>query len=189
MLKKIKSISKGDGKKKEVKKHEHEKEGKSHGFLHNLKKVASHHHPQSASSNRVDLEGKTLELDDRVRIVVGKKIAEGGFAFVYLAKDVESKQQYALKRIYIADSQDLPQAQRELEILQSLPPHKNIVPFITGKMTNNHETSDICLDILMGFASGGIFIYIFYLYFVIYIFIYYLILFISFVIIKFLIII
>lgn len=174
MLKKIKGLGQhhqGEKEKKGGKQHKEEKphkEGKVMGMLHGLKPSSKHgsSSPSSSSSSaggsRADLEGKTLEIDHKVRVQVLRKVAEGGFAYVYAAKDADHRsgsgvaKSYALKRVYVADSADLPQARKELEILRSLPPHRNIVPFIAGQLVNNPaESSSIYLDLLLGFASGG----------------------------------
>ena len=66
-----------------------------------------------------------------MQITMGMKLAEGGYAYVYLAHDrSNSGTVYALKRIVCHDTEQLHNALAEGELLARLPPHPNIITFI-----------------------------------------------------------
>ena len=58
-----------------------------------------------------------------------KQLSEGGFAFIWLARDMSTGKPYVLKKIFCQDKERLSLAEREVEILKSLPPHDNIVKY------------------------------------------------------------
>ncbi|CAI7860798.1 unnamed protein product [Closterium sp. NIES-53] len=72
------------------------------------------------------LEGKAVEVG-RVQVQVRSTIAQGGFAFVYLARCAHSGRAYALKHIVCGDPDTMEQIQREVSILMALRGHPNIV--------------------------------------------------------------
>jgi len=64
----------------------------------------------------------------RYRLV--KKLAEGGFAFVFLAEEVETKRLVALKRILVQDDEHVEIIKREISILKRLKGKEGIIPFL-----------------------------------------------------------
>ncbi|CAI5942465.1 unnamed protein product [Closterium sp. NIES-65] len=83
---------------------------------------------QSPGGNQTagPLEGKAVEVG-RVQVQVRSTIAQGGFAFVYLARCAHSGRAYALKHIVCSDPDAMEQIQREVSILMALRGHPNIV--------------------------------------------------------------
>ncbi|GAM19899.1 hypothetical protein SAMD00019534_030740, partial [Acytostelium subglobosum LB1] len=82
---------------------------------------------------------------------VVKQIAEGGFSYVYLVKDANTGKQFALKRILVRDNEELANVKHEIDIMQLVKHHKNIVKFIDY----NHSKSTNEVFILMELCSGG----------------------------------
>ncbi|ALC46161.1 aux [Drosophila busckii] len=72
----------------------------------------------------VDIAGQKL----RIKCV----IAEGGYAFVYVAQDVKTGTEYALKRLIGADQQACQTIQQEINMHKQLSGHGNIVTFIAS---------------------------------------------------------
>lgn len=52
-----------------------------------------------------------------LRVQIVKQLAQGGFAFVYLVKDVQSGEPYALKRLLVNDRDDLNKVKEEIEYM------------------------------------------------------------------------
>jgi len=57
----------------------------------------------------VDLNGRTLR--------VARLLGEGGYSFVYLAKDVHSGKEFALKKMICQSSEQLEMAKREIDVM------------------------------------------------------------------------
>ena len=67
------------------------------------------------------------------KVIVRKRIGEGGFAFVYKVEDMnESGKNYALKRLLVMDSEKRQLIIQEISLLKSLSGHTNIVKFINA---------------------------------------------------------
>ncbi|GJP45891.1 hypothetical protein CLOM_g5230 [Closterium sp. NIES-68] len=84
------------------------------------------HQGPGGSQTAGPLEGKTVEVG-RVQVQVRSTIAQGGFAFVYLARCSHSGRAYALKHIVCSDPDTMEQVQREVSVLMALRGHPNIV--------------------------------------------------------------
>uniref|UniRef100_A0A0N4ZC75 non-specific serine/threonine protein kinase n=1 Tax=Parastrongyloides trichosuri TaxID=131310 RepID=A0A0N4ZC75_PARTI len=78
----------------------------------------------------------TIKLN-KMSLTIEKKIAEGGFAIVYLVHD-KSHKYYALKRQLIRDDNaKLESCKREANILKTFSGHKNIAKYVTHLITQN----------------------------------------------------
>eukprot|EP00742_Colponemidia_sp_Colp-10_P005443 GILJ01005817.1.p1 GENE.GILJ01005817.1~~GILJ01005817.1.p1 ORF type:complete len:873 (-),score=171.44 GILJ01005817.1:150-2768(-) len=109
------------------------------------KEVSSHVRQATAKRYRIG----------RHQIQEIKKLSEGGYAFVYLVKDVETDQQYALKKLLCQDKERLALAKREVSILKNLPPHKNIVGFIDSEIIDLADGRGCEVLILLELLPGG----------------------------------
>ena len=67
-------------------------------------------------------------MDSGKTVSVGKKIAEGGFSFVFECTDAKNNK-FALKRMYIGDGEALRDCQREAGVHRSLS-HANTMPLL-----------------------------------------------------------
>ena len=76
--------------------------------------LASGHKPQL-----VEVEGRQL--------VLLSLIAEGGYAYVHLARDTTSGDRFAVKRALAQDKDNMKIAEAELELLRTLPKHPNVI--------------------------------------------------------------
>lgn len=92
-----------------------------------------------------DINGKTIKEE--------KLISEGAFSFVYVAVDMNTNKTYALKKTICQDKEKLDMTNREIQILKSLPPHKNIVQYYGSTVVteNNHKV----VLMLMGYCEKG----------------------------------
>jgi serine/threonine kinase 16 len=72
---------------------------------------------------------KTITLDTGKSVRLGRKIAEGGFSYIFEAFDSVNNKKYALKRIHIGDHETFQATQREAGVHRSLK-HPNIMPLL-----------------------------------------------------------
>ena len=86
------------------------------------------------------------------RVQVQKQIAEGGFACIFLARDVNTKETYALKRLLVTDKEEAKVVQYEVDLAKFLPPHPNIVRFFDAGMHSEAGTMEGF--ILMEYCEG-----------------------------------
>ena len=87
----------------------------------------SGHNNQNSQSN--DFVGQNIILGNH-KLRIARLIAEGGFAIVYLAVDVNSGEEFALKRIFSADDVSNRQIREEIGYLVSrIKPEASQGPF------------------------------------------------------------
>ena len=86
---------------------------------------------------------KIIKFDNGVKVRLGKKIAEGGFSFVFEAFDFTTNQKYALKRINCSDS-ELVRACRAEASVHRLLQHPNLLPLLGMKFDVSSSVSTVC---------------------------------------------
>ncbi|GAB1607107.1 cyclin-G-associated kinase-like isoform X3 [Argonauta hians] len=102
-----------------------------------------------------DFVGQTVELGQQ-KLTVRRVIAEGGFAFVYVAQDNSSGKEYALKRLLANDEEKSHIILEEIRYLKKLSGHPSIVQFISaaaiGKEESDHGQAEylICTELCTG---------------------------------------
>ncbi|WAR23455.1 GAK-like protein [Mya arenaria] len=103
-----------------------------------------------------DFVGQVVELGNQ-KLRVKRKIAEGGFAFVFVAQDNSSGKEFALKRLLANDEEKTKAVVQEIKFLKKLTGHPNIVQFISaasiGKEESGHGQAEFLL--LMELCTGG----------------------------------
>ncbi|XP_053602975.1 cyclin-G-associated kinase isoform X2 [Plodia interpunctella] len=87
-----------------------------------------------------DFVGQFVEIGN-MKLRVKKVIAEGGFAFVFVAQDVSSGTEYALKRLMAADEQANKNIIQEISILKKLSGHPNIIKYIAASFIDKAKTA------------------------------------------------
>lgn len=80
-------------------------------------------------------------------------ISEGGYAYVYRAVETTTSQEFALKKILCQNQERLDFAQREVQVMQTLPSHPNIVRFYGASSVTENNTQVVL--ILMELCKGG----------------------------------
>eukprot|EP01133_Synstelium_polycarpum_P013444 gene13444-15846_t len=105
------------------------------------------------AGNMLGMSGSIYEINGR-RYAEKGKIAEGGFGLVYLVRD-DNNHPYALKRMFIQDRDRLASIKMEIDVMQRLRHHKNIVKLIDHKITENREKRETEILMLLEFCSGG----------------------------------
>ncbi|XP_033739070.1 cyclin-G-associated kinase-like [Pecten maximus] len=103
-----------------------------------------------------DFVGQQVELGDQ-KLRVRRVIAEGGFAFVFVAQDIATGKDYALKRLLANDEEKNKAVMQEIRFLKKLSGHPNIIQFIAAasidKSSSGHGQAEYLL--LTELCSGG----------------------------------
>ncbi|XP_034247593.1 cyclin-G-associated kinase isoform X2 [Thrips palmi] len=87
-----------------------------------------------------DFVGHEVEIGN-VKLRVKRVIAEGGFAFVFVAQDPNSGKEYALKRLMAADEEANKNIIQEINILKRLSGHPNILQFLSASFIDKDKTA------------------------------------------------
>ncbi|XP_062963648.1 cyclin-G-associated kinase isoform X2 [Cynocephalus volans] len=93
----------------------------------------------AAGRDQSDFVGQTVELGD-LRLRVRRVLAEGGFAFVYEAQDLESGREYALKRLLSNEEEKNRAIIQEVCFMKKLSGHPNIVQFCSAASIGKEES-------------------------------------------------
>lgn len=103
-----------------------------------------------------DFVGQFVEIGN-MKLRVKKVIAEGGFAFVFVAQDVSSGTEYALKRLMAADEQANKNIIQEISILKKLSGHTNVIKYIAASFIDKSKTSHGMSEYLLltDLCTGG----------------------------------
>ncbi|KAL1459931.1 hypothetical protein WDU94_011876 [Cyamophila willieti] len=95
--------------------------------------------PTSNGGQTNELVGQIIEIGN-VKLKVTHLIAEGGFAYVFAVKAVESGKEYAVKRLLAADDAASKAIIQEVNILKKLSGHVNIMEYLSAAFTDKHST-------------------------------------------------
>ncbi|VTZ71304.1 serine/threonine protein kinase, putative [Plasmodium chabaudi chabaudi] len=92
-----------------------------------------------------NINGKTIKED--------KLISEGAYSFVYLANDLNTNKTYTIKKTICQNKEKLEMAKKEINILKSLPPHKNIVQYFGSTIIDENNYKIVIM--LMEYCEKG----------------------------------
>ncbi|XP_044269812.1 cyclin-G-associated kinase [Tribolium madens] len=84
--------------------------------------------------------GQVIEISN-VKLRIKKVIAEGGFAVVFVAQDVGTGKDYALKRLLAADEEAKNNIIQEINILKKLSGHPNIIQYLSASFIDQSQTT------------------------------------------------
>uniref|UniRef100_A0A672HU02 Cyclin-G-associated kinase n=1 Tax=Salarias fasciatus TaxID=181472 RepID=A0A672HU02_SALFA len=93
----------------------------------------------AASRDQNDFVGQVVELGD-MKLRIKRVIAEGGFAFVYEAQDVNSGKDYALKRLLSNEEEKNKEIIQEVCFMKKLSGHPNMVQFCSAASISKEES-------------------------------------------------
>uniref|UniRef100_A0A1B0GG95 non-specific serine/threonine protein kinase n=1 Tax=Glossina morsitans morsitans TaxID=37546 RepID=A0A1B0GG95_GLOMM len=103
-----------------------------------------------------DFCGQLVEVAGH-KLLIKRVIAEGGFAFVYVALDMQTGKEYALKRLIGADKRACQSIINEISTHKQLSGHPNIVTYVAAslvdKTTSPQQRAEYLL--LMELCKGG----------------------------------
>ncbi|XP_044754346.1 cyclin-G-associated kinase isoform X2 [Coccinella septempunctata] len=83
--------------------------------------------------------GQLIEISN-VKLKIKKVIAEGGFAVVFVAQDISTDREYALKRLLAADEESKRNIIQEINILKKLAGHPHIIQYLTASLIDKSQT-------------------------------------------------
>ena len=86
-------------------------------------------------------------------VVEEKLLSEGGFGFVYLVRDQNGSSKYVVKKILCMDKENFDMAMREVELLEKLPIHPNLVKYYGHTIMKDARNREVV--IMLEFCSGG----------------------------------
>lgn len=98
------------------------------------------------------MAGRQHSIGDRI-VVEDRQLSEGGFAFVWVVRDMSTQAEMAIKKIICQDAKGLAMARREVEILEQLPPHPNLVRYYGHAVQNEGRAKEVVL--LFELCTGG----------------------------------
>eukprot|EP00921_Rhytidocystis_pertsovi_P004194 GHVQ01007306.1.p1 GENE.GHVQ01007306.1~~GHVQ01007306.1.p1 ORF type:complete len:447 (+),score=63.13 GHVQ01007306.1:328-1668(+) len=100
----------------------------------------------SSSGGRLHVIGSRTVKEER-------QLSEGAFAYVWCVRDVDTGEQFALKKMLCQDSERYSLAKREISIMARLPKHPNIVEYYGSCTVISGKTREVM--ILMEYCPGG----------------------------------
>ncbi|XP_053679753.1 cyclin-G-associated kinase [Anopheles nili] len=97
----------------------------------------------AAPSNGLDNDfvGQTVQVAN-VKLRIKRVIAEGGFAYVYVAQDVQTNVEYALKRLLGTDKEECNNIIREINIHKQVSGHPNVVKFVAATFIDRTQSAN-----------------------------------------------
>eukprot|EP00762_Andalucia_godoyi_P008475 ANDGO_05749.mRNA.1 putative serine/threonine-protein kinase DDB_G0280111 len=99
--------------------------------------------------------GKQMEVAGK-RLRIEQLVAEGGFSFVFTARDLSVGRQYALKKVLCQNKETLDFALLECKRMEVLPKHPNLIEYFGNEITDAPPPSNAKeVWILMEYASGS----------------------------------
>ncbi|XP_055639896.1 cyclin-G-associated kinase [Toxorhynchites rutilus septentrionalis] len=87
-----------------------------------------------------ELVGQVVEIAN-VKLRIKRVIAEGGFAFVFVAQDIQTNNEYALKRLLGSDKEECNSIIREINTLKQVSGHPNIVKFVAASFIDRTQSA------------------------------------------------
>ncbi|CAF0853451.1 unnamed protein product [Adineta steineri] len=101
-----------------------------------------------------DFTGQIVDVGN-IRLRVGNQIAEGGYALVFIAYDVKTNKEYALKRLYAADDSAKKVIAQEITFLQKLNGDQHIVPYIAAASSQDTTLRRTEYLLVTEYCAGG----------------------------------
>ncbi|CAF0801102.1 unnamed protein product [Didymodactylos carnosus] len=106
------------------------------------------------SAPKSDFTGQIVDVGT-IRLRIGNQIAEGGYALVFLAYDIKTNKEYALKRLFAADDAANKVIAQEIAFLQKLKGHPNIVGYVAAASNQDTTLRRTEYLLLTEYCSGG----------------------------------
>jgi serine/threonine protein kinase len=109
---------------------------------------------KAAADTALAASSKSVMIEERQYLLLGL-IAEGGFAYVYRARDAASGEKLAVKKVIAQDRAAAEIAETELRFLRTLPPHPNIIRLKGGSKQPSSTGSGHEYLFAIELCSGG----------------------------------
>ncbi|KAL9658337.1 hypothetical protein ABK040_015657 [Willaertia magna] len=114
---------------------------------------------QEYQSEEGTISGLPVDVPSKIDICgesykVVKLLDEGGFSFVFLVKNINTGEPYALKRLLIQDQAQEVQAKKEIDVMRKLGKHENVINLIGVSESDTQRGKEIY--ILMELADDSV---------------------------------
>ena len=100
--------------------------------------------------------GSIIEVDSQ-QVQITKLLGEGGYAFIYAAKDVSSGKTYALKRFLVHEESKVNEVVQEIRLMKDCKDHGDFVRFVTAASVDHSVGKKISKEylLLMDVCTNG----------------------------------
>ena len=100
--------------------------------------------------------GSLVEVDS-LQVQITRQLGEGGYAFIYAAKDVASGKTYALKRFLVYEESKVNEVIQEISLMKQCKDHGDFVKFVTAASVDHSVGKKINKEflLLMEICSNG----------------------------------
>ncbi|XP_055696686.1 cyclin-G-associated kinase [Lutzomyia longipalpis] len=105
-----------------------------------FKSAIEYFNPGANGGYENEFVGQVVEVG-ALKLRIKRVIAEGGFAFVYVAQDIHSNVEYALKKLIGADKAACNTIINEINIHKQLSGHPNIVTFVAASFIDRTQSA------------------------------------------------
>jgi len=100
--------------------------------------------------------GSIVEVEG-MQVQVTKLLGEGGYAFIYAAKEITTGKQFALKRFLVVEEQKIQEVKDEIRLMKEMKDNSDFVRFVTAAHVDHSEGKKINKEylLLMELCGGG----------------------------------
>lgn len=100
--------------------------------------------------------GSIVQVDN-IQVQIMKLLGEGGYAFIYAAKELTSSRMFALKRFLVFDEGKVAEVVQEIRLMKDLREQGDFVKFIKAASVDNSVGKKVNKEflLLMELCSGG----------------------------------
>ena len=100
--------------------------------------------------------GSIVQVDN-LQVQIMKLLGEGGYAFIYAAKDLSSSKVYALKRFLVFEESKVAEVVQEIRLMKDVRDQGDFVKFVKAASVDNSVGKKVNKEflLLMELCSGG----------------------------------
>ena len=92
--------------------------------------------------------GSIVQVDS-LQVQITRQLGEGGYAFIYEAKDVASGKVYALKRFLVYEESKVSEVVQEIRLMKECKDQTDFVRFVTAASVNHSEGKRVNKEFLL----------------------------------------
>jgi len=100
--------------------------------------------------------GSIVEVDG-MQVQVSKLLGEGGYAFIYAAKEISSGKEFALKRFLVFEESKVSEVIQEIRLMKEVKGQTDFVKFVTAASVDHSQGKKVNKEflLLMELCAGG----------------------------------
>ena len=92
--------------------------------------------------------GSVVEVDN-LQVQITKQLGEGGYAFIYAARDVASGKTFALKRFLVHEESKVNEVVQEISLMKQCREHSDFVKYVTAASVDHSVGKKIDKEFLL----------------------------------------